>query len=182
MYLLRGMCNAEVINKTVLKPFSRTLQFSQSAERLTEPVILYKKGIVKKLLISGGSGSIFPPYSKEATYVRRFWLDMGIPDKDILIESESRNTIENAQFSKEIIHKKGFKTVLLITSALHMPRSKYIFNKMGLLVDIYPVDFSVRRIKENSFDITNYILPKIGALEGWNALIHEGVGMLAAKI
>ncbi len=53
---------------------------------------------------------------------------------------------------------------------------------MGLLVDIYPVDFSVRRIKENSFDITNYILPKIGALEGWNALIHEGVGMLAAKI
>lgn len=163
--------------------FSRSLQFNQGAERLTEPVILYKKGIVKKLLISGGSASVFPPYLKEATYVRRFWLDMGVPDKDIIVESESRNTIENAKFSKELLEKKAVgKNVLLITSALHMPRSKYIFNNMGMLVDIYPVDFRVRRIEEPSYDITNYILPKTGALEAWGELIHEWVGLLAAKI
>ena len=53
---------------------------------------------------------------------------------------------------------------------------------MGMLVDIYPVDFRVRRIEEPSYDITNYILPKTGALEAWGELIHEWVGLLAAKI
>ena len=163
--------------------FSRSLQLSEAAERITEPVILYKKGIVKKLIISGGSASVFPPYIKESVYIRRFWLDMGIPDADIIIESESRNTKENAKFSKELIAKRGgSKKILLVTSALHMPRSKYIFNKTGMIVDIYPVDFKVKRIKEDSYDITNYILPKSGALEGWEALIHEWIGMLAAKI
>lgn len=163
--------------------FSRSVQLSQAAERLTEPVILYKKGIVKKLLISGGSSSVFPPYRKEAIYVRRFWLDMGIPDSDIVIESESRNTIENAKFSKEILQKKAIgKNILLVTSALHMPRSKYVFNKMGMLADIYPVDFRVRRLSDPNYDLSYYLLPKTGALEGWEALIHEWVGMLAAKI
>ena len=82
-----------------------------------------------------------------------------------------------------MLEKKAVgKNVLLITSALHMPRSKYIFNNMGMLVDIYPVDFKVRRIAEPSYDITNYILPKTGALEAWGELIHEWVGLLAAKI
>ncbi|MFM9945350.1 MAG: YdcF family protein [Bacteroidia bacterium] len=163
--------------------FSRLLQLSESAERLTEPVILYKKGIVKKLLISGGSASVFPPFIKDAIYVRRFWLDMGVPDKDIIIESESRNTIENAKFSKELLQKKAIgKNVLLITSALHMPRSKYIFNKMGMLPDIYPVDFKVKRIVYDKYNLGNYFLPKTSALEGWEALIHEWVGMLSARI
>jgi len=108
---------------------------------------------------------------------------MGVPDKDIIVESESRNTLENATFTKEILNKKAVgKNVLLITSAIHMPRSKYIFNKMGMIVDIYPVDFKVRRHEEVSFDITNYVFPKIGALEGWDALIHEWVGLMMAKL
>ena len=163
--------------------FSRSLQLGFAAERLTEPVILYRKGIVKKLIISGGSASVFPPYIKDAVYVRRFWLDMGIPDSDIIVESESRNTKENAKFTKELIDKKGgSKQILLITSAVHMPRSKYIFNKMGMLPDVYPVDFRVKRIWESSYDLTFYILPKTGAIVGWEELIHEWVGLMAAKI
>ena len=163
--------------------FSRSLQLGPAAERLTEPVILYKKGIVKKLLISGGSASVFPPYIKDAIYVKRFWLDMGIPYSDIIIESESRNTKENAKFTKELIDKKGgSRKILLITSAVHMPCSKNIFNKMGMMVDIYPVDLRVNRIQENNYDLTYYLLPKTGALESWEVLIHEWVGLMAAKI
>jgi uncharacterized SAM-binding protein YcdF (DUF218 family) len=163
--------------------FSRSLQLNQSAERLTEPVVLYKKGLVKKLLISGGSANVFPPYIKDALYVRKFWLDMGIPDKDIIIESESRNTIENVELSKEVLEKKAIgKKRLLITSALHMPRSKYIFNKMGMMVDTYPVDFKVKRIKEPNYNLLNYLIPRASALESWEALIHEWIGLLAAKI
>ena len=162
--------------------FSRTLQLNASAERLVEPVALWRKGIVKKLLISGGSANVFPPYIKDAIYVRKFWLDMGVPDSCILIETESRNTIENAKFSKQLIEKKGeYKNVLLITSALHMPRSKYIFNKAGVEVDIYPVDFLVSRVQYRTFNIINFLIPKSAAIVGWENLIHEWVGMLAAR-
>ena len=50
--------------------FSRSLQFSEAAERVTEPVLLYRNGQVKKLIISGGSANVFPPYLKEANYIR----------------------------------------------------------------------------------------------------------------
>ena len=163
--------------------FSSSLQLNQSAERLTESVILYKKGIVKKLLITGGSASILPPYIKEGIYVRRFWLDMGVPDSAIIVESESRNTAENAKFTREILEKKGkFQKLLLITSALHMPRSKMIFEKAGIKADIYPVDFMVRRKNPHKLNYADLLVPKTAALSGWEALIHEWFGLIAAKI
>ena len=163
--------------------FSRSLQLQSSAERLTEPVILYRRGVVKKLMICGGSGNVFPPYVKEAVYVKRFWMDLGVSEDDILVESESRNTSENARFAKKMLQKKAIgKNILLVTSALHMPRSKYIFTKMGVLTDCYPVDFRVGRIKQKNYDLTYYFVPRTSALETWESFIHEWVGFLAAKV
>lgn len=163
--------------------FSASLQLNQAAERLTEPVILYKKGIVKKLLITGGSASVFPPYEKEAVYVRRFWLDLGVPDSAIWVESESRNTVENAQFSRKLLERNGLgrEKVLLITSALHAPRSSYIFNRQNVAFDIYPVDFIIQRKTKRTFKILDHLIPKTGAIENWELLIHEWVGMLSAR-
>ena len=162
--------------------YSQALQLNDAAERLTEPVILYRKGVVKKLLISGGSASAFPPFQKEALYVRQFWLNMGIPDSAILVEAESRNTLENAQFSKNLLQKSGAGSkILLVTSALHMPRSKYIFEKAGIRADPYPVDFMIMRGRKWKFDLRDYLIPKSTVLSKWEALIHEWVGMLAAR-
>ncbi len=173
--VLSGVCSFD--------SFSRMVQLGEAAERITEPVKLYKMGLVKKLLISGGSASVFPPYVKEAQYVRRFWIEMGVPAKDILIEQESRNTFENAKYSKQVIDENAIgKKVLLVTSALHMPRAKYIFNKMGFLVDYYPVDFRVKRIDDESINLTDYLFPKTGALKNWEDLIHEWMGLLSAKL
>lgn len=162
--------------------FSQRLQFNESSERITEPVILYKNKIVKKLLFTGGSASVFPPYEKEAKFVRKFWIEMGIASNDIIIETESRNTAENAKFVKKIIDQHiEFKNILLITSALHMPRSMYIFNQNALQFDSYPVDFIVRRY-DKQIKITDYILPNSRALILWENLIHEWIGLLLEKI
>lgn len=163
--------------------FSSQLQLNQAAERLTEPVILYKKGLVKKLMITGGSANVFPPHQKEAVYVKMFWKDLGVPEKDILVESESRNTIENALYSKRMLeeNKLSFENTLLITSALHAPRGAYIFKKQGFKVDLYPVDFIVNRKGKSRFKIEDHLVPKSGAIVYWEALIHEWMGMLAAR-
>ena len=162
--------------------YSKSLQMNQAAERITEPVILFKKGLVKKLLISGGSANVFPPFEKEAVYVREFWLDLGVPDSAIIIESESRNTVENANFSKNILEKRGkFKNILLITSALHMPRSKCIFDKAGVNVDAYPVDFMVLRARPKQYSLREFLVPRSNVPGIWEAIIHEWVGLLSAR-
>jgi len=162
---------------------SSQLQLNQAAERLTEPVILYKKGLVKKLMITGGSANVFPPYQKEAVYVKMFWKDLGVPEADILVESESRNTIENALYSKKMLETKNlsFQNTLLITSALHAPRGEYIFKKQGFDVDVYPVDFIINRKGVKKFKIEDHLVPKSGPIVLWEALIHEWMGMLAAR-
>lgn len=175
-------CAVVLSGASVYDSFSQRLQFNESAERITEPLVLYKKKIVKKLIISGGSAQIFPPYQKEAYYIRKFWLEMGVDEKDIIIETESRNTSENAKFVKAIIDQNPeIKNILLITSALHMPRSKYIFKQYGIHCDYYAVDFLVLR-KDERINIGDFIIPSAKALILWENIIHEWIGLLMAKI
>ncbi|NUM30919.1 MAG: YdcF family protein [Bacteroidetes bacterium] len=175
-------CAVVLSGASVYDSFSQRLQFNESAERITEPLLLYKKKIIKKLLISGGSAQVFPPYQKEAFYIRKFWLEMGVSPSDIIIETESRNTSENAKYVKIILDKNPeLKNVLLITSALHMPRSKYLFSQYGIACDYYPVDFLILR-KDERISIGDYFLPSAKALTLWENIIHEWVGLIMAKI
>ena len=167
---------------SVFDSFSQRLQFNESVERITEPVVLYKKKIVRKLLVSGGSARVFPPFNKEAYYIRKFWIELGVDPKDIITETESRNTAENAQYVKKIIDlNPDFKNILLVTSALHMPRSKYLFKQNAIICDFYPVDFLILR-KDEQINITDYFLPNAKALILWENIIHEWLGLLIVKI
>lgn len=156
------------------------LQFDRGSDRLLQAVELYKKGIIKKILFTGGSGSILIPEAKEAFYAQRFLLTLGIPQEDIIIETESRNTKENAVFTKKILDEKyPDSKILLITSAFHMRRSMGCFSKVGLKPTPYSTDrFSGPR--KLGFD--HLLIPNMGALLGWDTLIHEMTGYMVYKI
>jgi uncharacterized SAM-binding protein YcdF (DUF218 family) len=68
----------------------------------------------------------------------------GIARNRIVAEDKSRNTVENALFSKAIAQPKPGDRWLLVTSAYHMPRSVGVFRKAGFPVEPYPVDWRVR--------------------------------------
>ena len=98
--------------------------FFESSDRFLHAISLYKAKKVDKILISGGSGSILKPEQKEAVIIKNFMVKIGIPADDIIIETLSRNTHENAKYSAEILERfypEG--NYLLITSAYHMKRS-----------------------------------------------------------
>ena len=80
-------------------------QFYRQGDRLTQAIILYRKGKIKKIVFSGGAGALSEPEEKEGPRVKAFLLEMGIPEADILIEGESRNTRQNAMFTKELLDK-----------------------------------------------------------------------------
>jgi len=74
----------------------------------------------------------------EESIVRRFLIDLGIPPDKIIIEDNSRNTYENAKFTKEICDRSGFADPILVTSAYHLKRAIMSFDKIGLRVLPFP--------------------------------------------
>jgi uncharacterized SAM-binding protein YcdF (DUF218 family) len=76
--------------------------------------------------------------------VRRFWTEIGVPQQNAVYEDRSRNTFENALFSWNLVQPKPGETWLLVTSAMHMPRSIGVFRKVGFHVTAYPTDYRTR--------------------------------------
>ncbi len=154
------------------------MQTHNSFDRVVQGVDLYKKGYIKKILISGGSGSLAFPDMKEAVFIRDYFLIVGIPDEDIIIESESKNTRENAVFTLEELKKRGLENskLLLITSGYHMRRSQACFDKIGLQTTSYSTDRMSGPLRSQP----DYLfLPNTQTLYNWNAIIHEWIGFIS---
>ena len=151
--------------------------FKKEADRLIYTIHLYNRGVIKKIFISGGNGSLIKSNFKESKTIKSFLVDHGIKKSDIITESKSRNTKENAIESSKIINKQ--KKYLLITSATHMKRAIYCFKK----VDINVVPFAVDNSMTYSSNNLEYIfLPRARTLELWEELIHEIIGYYVYKL
>ena len=154
--------------------------YGAAADRFIQAVRLYKLGHIKKILITGGSGSIKRQEYKEADFVTAQLQDMGVAKQDILTENQSRNTYENAVFSKKLLdstHEKG--PYLLITSAIHMKRSQQVFTKAGLTTVAYPCNFNVI---DNPQEFISSITPSQTAFTNWDIYLKEVVGLLVYKL
>lgn len=150
------------------------IQFNSAAERFIEPLRLYHQKKVKKILFTGGSGSLTFPDLKEAPGLKELARQLKVDEQDLIIEGEARNTLENAKFTSEIL-KEQFSdpSILLITSASHMKRAVACFKKQGLSPDIYPVD---TQSNPNHQSFLKEAVPHIDALNIWTIFFHELFG------
>ena len=158
------------------------IQFQRGADRLLQAVELYKTGTIKKIFFTGGSGSIEFAQMKEGMFVRRYLLTLGIPDRDIWIENESKNTRENALYSLEFLERHEFQggKFLLITSGHHMRRALGCFRTVDIEVTPYSVERNAGTERRFGFD--HLFIPNVNTLIWWEALIHEWIGMIVYKI
>jgi uncharacterized SAM-binding protein YcdF (DUF218 family) len=158
-------------------------RFNSSVDRLLQALPKIKNGEIKHLLFSGGSGDIYHPENKEGILIRKYLDDSGIKIDSLLIESESRNTHENALFSRELLQTKfkdlSNKKILLITSASHMRRSLACFEKQGLSPDYL---CSNRSAGPHKFELEYCFIPGAHVFSGWTHLTHEIIGYWAYKL
>lgn len=153
---------------------------TSSPDRVNHSFMLYKKGIIKKILISGGSGQLLDGSYSEANQLLGLYLSMGVDSTDLLIEGRSRNTHESAVAVKEMLDgKTNPSDCLLITSGYHMPRSSACFRKVGWACDTFATDIKFHK-REFTPDVL--IIPKVEAMLVWNALVKEWVGLIAYKL
>jgi uncharacterized SAM-binding protein YcdF (DUF218 family) len=153
---------------------------SQGADRLMHALQLYRMGKVKKILASGGSG--IPNFNEavEADRIREVLLTCQVDPNDIILEPAARNTVENAKNCAEIINRDFPKSrILVFTSAFHCRRAQACFEKQGIHVDMFPVDF---RFTNPHFNAEKAFIPSNSAWEKWGLLIHEIVGYFIYKL
>jgi uncharacterized SAM-binding protein YcdF (DUF218 family) len=115
-----------------------------SADRLVAAAALARQYPNARIVFSGGNANlVLDDTAKEADYAISVFESLGIARERLTMERRSRNTGENAEFSKAIANPKGGERWLLVTSAFHMPRSVGLFRKAGFAVEPYPVDWRV---------------------------------------
>ncbi len=127
------------------------------------------------LILTGGHD---PQYraTSSAEAMRRFMSALGVPDSAMVLEERSRNTTQNADFTADILAERGIGRILLVTSALHMPRSVALFKAQGLKVIAAATDHEVRPLQA----WRNW-LPDTDALDGSSRAIKEIVGRLVGR-
>lgn len=139
-----------------------------STRRVLEALRLYHLMDQPRIVASGGSGNPFVEVS-EAGLMRELLLNLGIPDKRIMIEGKSRNTMENA---KEIQRLRIERPLILITSAAHMSRALGVFRALGMKPLPAPCDFHAGTSINNPLRF----LPSAGALAASAGAIYAHLG------
>ena len=114
---------------------------NESAERITAAVALARTYPQARIIYSGGTGRIIRRHGVEAEIAAGLFESIGLPRDRLVVEGRSRNTVENAEFSRTLAAPKPGERWLLVTSAYHMPRAMGVFRAVGFPVEAYPVDW-----------------------------------------
>ena len=155
---------------------------NDAAERLVAGARLARLYPNARLVYSGGSAAVMGGgQDREADYAATLLSDLGVASGRSVFERDSRNTLENAIYTKRIIQPQPNETWLLVTSAMHMPRAVGLFRGQGWSVIPYPVDYTTSPWTGGRKDL----LASGSMLDGLSALnwgSKEWIGLLAARL
>lgn len=151
--------------------------FNSAASRMTASVDLARRYPAARIAFTGGSAAVLMAAEmSEAEAARRFYLSQGIAPERLILEDQSRNTVENAALLKPMLNQQPGEAWLLVTSALHMPRSVGIFRKAGIAIIPYPVDYVTTGTPRDYFRPNREL---INGLERTDRAVKEWLGLLA---
>lgn len=153
-------------------------ELNTSGDRMVETAILARRFPQAKVVVSGGNGSLLLDGEGDADTAPRLLGALGVAADRLILEDKSRNTYENAVFSRRLVSPKPGETWLLVTSAFHMPRAKALFDKAGFATIAWPVDYrtsgkeGIGLFRDNPAD----------SLQATTMAIREWIGLFAYRL
>jgi len=111
--------------------------------RIEKAVDLYHRGLVSRLLFSGGVGT-HPP--SEAQVMRDVAVRLGVPPEACLLEEQSHSTEQNARFSTRLLRELGVQRVVVVSDPYHLLRARQYFRLEGFEVSTSPALLSERHL------------------------------------
>jgi uncharacterized SAM-binding protein YcdF (DUF218 family) len=163
------------------------VDFSDAGDRVWYGANLYHAGKAPKIIVSGGRITWKGGGKPESEDLTKLLVRMGVPAVDIIPEGNSLNTRENAVYVQKILKANNFKTILLVTSAMHMPRSMAIFKHLGIKAIAAPTDYRVSQLEldEPNLQTESVILNFIPNEEHFSMTtqaMREYIGILVYKL
>ncbi len=162
------------------------VELNGAGDRVLTAWKLYKAGLADHLLLSGGDIRFLDSSAgTPAGDMRELLLELGVPDNAIWLEASSQNTYQNAINSKLILAAKGIDRIILVTSAMHMPRAVQLFTGQGLEVIPAPTDYIVtdagwRALWHGDLEsIVINIFPTASNLSLTTNVLKEYIGMVS---
>jgi uncharacterized SAM-binding protein YcdF (DUF218 family) len=155
-----------------------TPDLNESAERLTATAALARRYPDARIVYSGGNARLVLTGGIEADYAIELLESLGVARTRVVAERQSRNTIENAEFSQQIAQPKPGERWLLVTSAYHMPRAIGVFRHVGFPVEAYPVDWRTR----GPIDLMLPFESVTAGLRRTDTAVHEWIGLFAYRL
>ena len=163
---------------TVVSPARGEVALNEAAERMTAIAELARRFPQARIVFTGGSDRIIFAGVSEASLAERLFLSFGIAKQRMTLEDKSRDTLENARFTRDIVQPKPGERWLLVTSAHHMPRSVGVFRAAGFVVEAFPVDYRTR----GAIDLLRPFSTLGDGLRRTDTAAREWVGLLAYRL
>lgn len=139
---------------------------------------LYRQRMASRLLFAGGDASIFGHGVEESAVMKRLAVRLGVPEEAVLIENHSRTTYENAVGTRQML---GEASIVLVTSAVHVPRAAGLFRKQGMRVTPYPCGYQAQNLPgDEKWDLFDF-LPNVHALTQNTETLSEIIGIVLYK-
>lgn len=125
------------------------VDLSEEGDRVLYAAQLYREGKAPVVIASGGRIDWRGGGLAESSDMADIIVSLGVPNAAILQDSKSLNTYQNAVNVRQIMQERGIRRVLLVTSAMHMPRSLRIFQRQGIEAIPAPTDFLITQQEIN---------------------------------
>jgi len=160
-------------------------EINGAGDRVLYAAKLYQDGAAPVILASGGNVAFSSARGETpAQEMKDLLLLIGIPEGSIWLQPSSQNTYEDALYSAEVLKENDIQEIILVTSAIHMPRSIALFEKQGIEVIPAPVDFTITEqnwqavFKPDLDEFFLQLLPSSSALGLTTNVLKEYLGML----
>jgi len=157
-----------------------TVEVDQAGDRVLYGAYLYRQGAAPRIICTGGVATGAVSMSTGAADMAEFLEMLGVPREAVITEDRSANTRQHARNLDSLLRKEGFRRILLVTSAMHMPRSLGVFRRQcpGIEFIPAPTDFRVTRgIPVPLYRRLIELIPTPGNMETFTDAMHEYVGM-----
>ena len=152
-----------------------TYEFSDP-DRFFGGLDLIKENKSNKIIFTAGQLPWSDNWEPEGIILKNKAISFGVPQAKILVTENVKNTYEESIAVTKLIPNNS--SLILVTSAFHMHRSKYLFEKQGFNIIPYPVDFKTSNAKTS---IINF-LPSVSSLNKVSLFIRENIGRFYYKL
>lgn len=156
-----------------------TQDAGEAVDRVLQAARILRAGRADAILASGGKLPWLAASKTEAELIADLLVELGVPPSVIVLESESGNTRENAVNSVELLRSRNWKSLLLVTSAAHMPRAIAAFERAGIEAFPASTDF---RVTYPLYESVLDIVPSADAVERTTDGLKEFLGLLVYRM